>query len=223
MTLVDFPERVATALFTIGCNFRCPFCHNPELVDPSRYGTPLDGKEILDRLCRRAGFVEGVVASGGEPTIQPGLIAFLLKLRQLGFLIKLDTNGSNPGTLSEILERRLVDYVAMDIKAPFDAYDRLAGISCDVAAIEESIALIIDAAPEYEFRTTVAPTLDRASLLRIVDHLAGAKRYILQPFRVAGKGLLDPTWEPLAALSKAEIDAVWGEIRSSFPDGGVRG
>jgi len=223
MTLVDYPGHVGAALFTAGCNFRCPFCHNPELVDPSRFGSMLDVRGVLDRLRERVGFIEGVVISGGEPTIHPELKSFIVRLKELGFLVKLDTNGAYPEALAEILERHLVDYIAMDVKAPFDAYDRLTGTACDVEAIEASIQAIVETAPDYEFRTTVAPTLGREGILSIVDRIQGAKRYVLQPFRVAGKGLLDPTWETKTAMSKAQVETVWREIRSRFPDGGVRG
>jgi pyruvate formate lyase activating enzyme len=214
---------VAWTLFTVGCNFRCPFCHNPELVDPGRFAPPLDGGEILGRLRERAGFIDGVVISGGEPTIHAALPTFIERLKRLGLLVKLDTNGSRPDVLRPLLSERRVDFVAMDVKGPLDAYGRLTGIVPEPGAIEESIRLILDRAPDYEFRTTVAPAVSRADVHRIAERISGAKRYVLQAFRVPETGLLDPTWEAKSALSRDELDALWNEIRPEFDDGGVRG
>jgi pyruvate formate lyase activating enzyme len=222
-TLIDYPGKVATTLFTVGCNFRCPFCHNPELVDPGRFAPPLDGGEILGRLRERAGFIDGVVISGGEPTIHAALPTFIERLKRLGLLVKLDTNGSRPDVLRPLLSERRVDFVAMDVKGPLDAYGRLTGIVPEPGAIEESIRLILDRAPDYEFRTTVAPAVSRADVHRIAERISGAKRYVLQAFRVPETGLLDPTWEAKSALSRDELDALWNEIRPEFDDGGVRG
>ena len=222
-TLVDYPGKVAATLFTVGCNFRCPFCHNPELVDPARFAQALELGELLDRLRERAGFIDGVVISGGEPTIQPALPALAKSLKALGLLVKLDTNGSRPDVLRALLEEGHVDFIAMDIKAPLDRYDEFSGVSADTTEIEASIGLILDRAPDHEFRTTVAPSLSRVDVLRIAERLVGAKRFALQPFRVPEKGLLDPTWETKPALSKDELRTVWEEIRTRFADGGVRG
>ncbi len=222
-TVIDYPGKVATTLFTVGCNFRCPFCHNPELVDPGRFAPVLDESEILDRIRNRVGFIDGVVISGGEPTVQPALRSFVENAKDLGLLVKLDTNGSRPDVLRALLEEQRVDFVAMDVKGPPDAYDRLTGIAVEVGAIEESIRLILDRAPDYEFRTTVAPTLSRTAVLRIAERIAGAKRYVLQAFRAPETGLLDPAWEAMPALSKDELDALWKEIRPLFGGGGVRG
>jgi pyruvate formate lyase activating enzyme len=222
-TLIDYPGRVAAAVFTIGCNFRCPFCHNPELVDPDRLAATLDEGEVLDRLRERVGFIDGVVISGGEPTIQPSFPSFVERVKRLGLLVKLDTNGSHPDVLHELLEEQLADYIAMDVKGPPDAYERFTGGLCDLDAIERAIDLIVERAPDYEFRTTVAPLLGREDVLRIADRLSGAKRYVLQAFRVPEKGLVDPAWETRPSLSRRELDGLWSEIRSCFADGGVRG
>ena len=222
-TLIDFPGAVAATLFTLGCNFRCPFCHNAELVDPDRLAPGLDVSGILGRIGERAGFLDGVVISGGEPTIHPGLPAFTKSIKDLGLLVKLDTNGGRPDVLSDLLEAGLVDYVAMDVKAPLHRYDALTGTHADVGAIEASIRRIRCSAPDYEFRTTVAPTLAREDVLRIAELLSGAKRYWLQPFRVPEKGLVDPKWETRNALSGDALDALWCEISGRFTEGGVRG
>jgi pyruvate formate lyase activating enzyme len=222
-TLIDYPGKVAAAVFTVGCNFRCPFCHNPELVDPDRLAFTLDEGEVLDRLRERVGFIDGVVISGGEPTIQPSFPLFVERVKRLGLLVKLDTNGSRPDVLGRLLTEHAVDYVAMDVKGPPDDYERLTGGLCDLDAIERAIDLIVERAPDYEFRTTIAPPLGREDVLRIAERLSGAKRYVLQVFRVPEKGLVDPAWETKPGLSRGELDGLWDEIRSSFADGGVRG
>jgi len=222
-TLLDYPGKVAAALFTVGCNLRCPFCHNPELVDPDRLAPALDTLEILERLRERVGFLDGVVVSGGEPTIHRGLPAFLRRVKRIGLLVKLDTNGTRPDVLRALLAQRLVDYVAMDVKGPFERYERLTGVRCDVRAVEASIALLRAGPADYEFRTTGVPTLTRADLLSVARRLAGARRYALQAFRVPETGLLDRTWEARAGLRRAELDAMWSEIRPLFDEGGVRG
>ena len=222
-TLIDYPGKVAATLFTVGCNLRCPFCHNPELVDPDRLAPTLDERSLLERLRERAGFIDGVVISGGEPTIQPSLPSFVERVKRLGLLVKLDTNGSRPDMLGRLLTEHAVDYVAMDVKAPPDSYERLTGGRCDWDAIEQAIGLIVERAPDYEFRTTAAPTLDHDGFLRIANRLSGARRYVLQAFRVPENGLVDPAWETREGLSKIELADLWNEIRSSFADGGVRG
>jgi pyruvate formate lyase activating enzyme len=224
-TVIDYPGIVAATLFTVGCNLRCPFCHNPELVDPDRFAPTLDSGTILERLKERAGFLDGIVITGGEPTIHPGLATLAVSLQELGYCVKLDTNGTRPDVLFPLLaELREEDYVAMDVKAPLDRYAEIAGIDVDAGAIEASIERIVEAAPDYEFRTTVAPTLEGDDIRRIAEclHAAGARRFFLQPFRVPETGLLDPTWADRTALSVEEIESVWDEIRTLFDDGGVR-
>ena len=161
-TLSDFPGCVAAIVFTQGCNFRCSYCHNEGLL----CHTPENGKlvtqeEVLGFLTNRSGRVRGVVVTGGEPSTQPDLPLFLLRLRAMDLKVKLDTNGSNPQMLSQILLEGLVDYIAMDVKAPWDAYGRLTGIDCDVEAIRQSMDLVIRSGVEHEFRTTrVTPLLE---------------------------------------------------------------
>jgi len=224
-TLSDYPDRVAAIVFTPGCTFRCPFCHNPELVLPDRVASLslLREDDIVQELCERRTFLDGVVITGGEPSLQPGLPRFAEQVKELGLRVKLDTNGSRPDVLARLLRDGLVDYVAMDVKAPPGAYARLAGVPCDLAAIEQTIDWIRRRAPEYEFRTTVAPTLARGDILRIAEWLHGARRYVLQPFRATPeKGLVDPSWEARDALTVVAIRQVWNEIKNRFPDGGVR-
>jgi len=224
-SLIDYPDRVAAVLFTAGCNLRCPFCHNPDLVLPeSVVGLTLfDTQHVISRLEERASFLDGVVITGGEPTLHPGLGAFLRRLKSLGLLIKLDTNGTDPDVLGRLLEAGLVDFVAMDVKASRMSYERLAGTAVDLEAIGRSIETIRDRVPEHEFRTTVAPTLDAGEILAIADWIGAAKHYVLQRFRVPDAGLVDSTWGEREALSSDELRRIWERISGRFDGGGVRG
>jgi pyruvate formate lyase activating enzyme len=155
-SLIDFPGKVAAVIFTQGCNFRCPYCHNPELVYPDLFTDPVPFERIIDFLKERRGLLEGVVFSGGEPTLQDDLLNSIHKIRSSGYLIKLDTNGSNPDVLAEVLP--YIDYAAMDIKAPFGpAYKRACGVALDNNKIRCSMLLIRAAGLPYEFRTTFHP------------------------------------------------------------------
>lgn len=155
-SLIDFPGKVAAVVFTQGCNFRCPYCHNPELVYPEYFNDPFPFERVLDFLQDRIGLLEGVVFCGGEPTLQNDLLHAIQAIRSLGYAVKLDTNGSNPDILSEVLP--WIDYVAMDIKAPFGpSYMRACGVAVDNNKIRRSMLLIREAGLEYEFRTTVHP------------------------------------------------------------------
>ena len=225
-TLLDYPGHMAAVVFAAGCNFRCPFCHNPELVLPelvSQMDTSLD-ESFFTELEERRGFLDAVVISGGEPTLQPDLPQVLARIKDLGYLIKLDTNGAQSALLQQAIEDELVDFVAMDIKAPPNVYDELSGVSVDVATIEGSIAIIKRLAPRYEFRTTVAPGLSRDDLIQIGDWIESGRGYWLQEFRVpVGKKLVDEGYRDKAALNKDDLEAVWDRLRDRFDSGGVRG
>jgi pyruvate formate lyase activating enzyme len=153
-SLADFPGRIAAIVFCRGCGFRCPYCHNPELVEPMRYAHPIPHRDVLDFLVTRRGQLQGVVVTGGEPTIHTGLPDFLGSVRELGFAVKLDTNGSNPEMLRGILSQGLADYIAMDIKAPLASYERLAGVPVQTQDIQQSISLVLESGVSHEFRTT---------------------------------------------------------------------
>lgn len=224
-SLLDYPDRVAAVLFTAGCNFRCPFCHNAELVLPEKTRElQLTGKqEVFRALEERRGFLDGVVITGGEPTLQPDLREFIREVRQLGLLVKLDTNGSRPEVLEDLLAAGLLDYVAMDVKAPLTRYSDFAGVPVDLSAIEESICLVRERAPDYEFRTTVAPGLVAEDLKEIAVLLAGSRCWFLQPFIVPeGKGLVDPAFERRPALGRFALLQVWQEASTGSIRGGVR-
>ncbi len=224
-TLIEYPGKVAALIYTAGCNFRCPFCHNSELVLPERIKTLqlIPENDVLYFLRERQGFLDALAITGGEPTLQPDLAEFMAKVKRIGYLVKLDTNGSNPDALAHLLERNLVDYVAMDVKGPEAKYSALTGVHVDISAIKETIQLIIDRAPDYEFRTTVAPTITPSEIEETSRLITGAKRYFLQTFVVPdGKNLVNSEWNDRTALTKEELHAVWEKIKNRFPDGGVR-
>lgn len=208
MTLLDYPGKIACTVFLSGCNFRCPFCHNAELLD----GTvePLmEEAEFLSFLSKRTGLLDAVCISGGEPTLQPGLAQLLEKIKALGYLTKLDTNGSRPEVLKDLVARGLLDYVAMDIKNDPRGYDRTAGAKVQLEKIRESIAFLLEDHVDYELRTTVVAQLhDDAAINRMGEWVtacvpgAKAKRWFVQPFTdrdtVAFAGLTAPHEAQLA-------------------------
>ena len=180
---IDFPGKLATVIFTQGCNFRCQFCHNGMLVVPLQYQDTLDENYVFDFLKSRQGKIEGVVISGGEPTLQPDLAEFFYKIRELGFATKLDTNGTNPQMLEKLYNDNLLDYVAMDIKHELDKYPSIVLTSVNLNNIKSSIGIIRESGIDYEFRTTVVPMYHSPENIRnIACELAGSKRYILQEF-----------------------------------------
>lgn len=181
-TLVDYPGKVACMVYTIGCNFRCPYCHNPELVDETVEITYSEEK-ILDFLDTRRGLLDGVVITGGEPTMHEELPEFMRCVKEKGFLVKLDTNGTNPKMLQQIIDEGLVGYIAMDMKSPLETYSQTVARPVDVEAIRESIRILLASSVEYEFRTTIVKSLlSQEGLKRIGESIRGAKRYYLQKF-----------------------------------------
>lgn len=182
MTLLDFPGRVACTVFLGGCDFRCPYCHNFELVT-GEAKLLMDDQELFAFLEKRHGLLDGVAITGGEPCMNPGLPELLRQIKEMGFLAKLDTNGYHPEVLSSLLEEGLVDYVAMDIKNSPEKYALTVGQRLDLGRIKESIALLMNSGGDYEFRTTVVKELHAAEdFEKIGQMIRGAKRYFLQCF-----------------------------------------
>ncbi|MGC9399829.1 MAG: anaerobic ribonucleoside-triphosphate reductase activating protein [Anaerolineae bacterium] len=192
-SLIDYPEHITTVLFTSGCNFRCPMCHNADLVLSPQSQPRIPLEEIWTFLERRRGILTGVTVTGGEPTLQPGLTAFVEHARALGYAIKVDTNGYRPEVLEKLLDRGIVDYVAMDIKGPPETYARLAGVAdVEVTRIDRSLQVLRESDVAYELRTTVVPgLLDSGDIIAIARWIAGSEHYVLQQFR--GRKTLDPT------------------------------
>lgn len=185
-SLQDYPGAVAAIVFTRGCNFRCPFCHNKGLIPLDSQGRRYDDEKeqhILKFLHRRKGYLNGIVVSGGEPTIQEGLVEFLDEVKSLGYLVKLDTNGSHPDILQKVIEKKLVDMVAMDIKAPWDKYRELSGIDVDVNRIKRSILVLETTRVPHIFRTTFVPgLLVEDDIKEIKSMLPSDATHVVQPF-----------------------------------------
>lgn len=179
-SLLDYPDKISAIIFTTGCNFRCDYCHNPELINSSK--TPAwTCAGVLEFLSTRKAKLDGVVITGGEPCIQVGLLDFIKQIKSMGFLVKLDTNGTSPNVLKELMP--FIDYIAMDIKAPLYKYSNIVNIDVDVKKIKKSIELIINSGIDYEFRTTVVKSqLSMVDLINIGKLISGAKKYYLQKF-----------------------------------------
>jgi pyruvate formate lyase activating enzyme len=207
LTLIDYPGKVACVVYTIGCNFRCPFCHNPALVDGT-IETKIEEKEVLAFLKRKKGFLDGVVITGGEPTLHgDDLLRFMAEVKGLGFLVKLDSNGTNPDILRTAIERHLVDYLAMDIKAPLSKYSATVARPVDMAAIRASIDLIMASPVPYEFRTTIVKSLlSPDDIEQIGRDINGARQYYLQKFISSGL-LLNPKFKKKITYSDEEFEA----------------
>jgi len=168
LTLIDYPGKIATTVFTVGCSFRCPFCHNPELVLPDHFPAPNKmEKEFFEFLKKRKGKIQGVCITGGEPTIQPDIIAFIKKVKKMGFLVKLDSNGTRPDILKKVIDGKLVDFIAMDIKNSLKKYSKTVGTKVDIERIKLSIELIMNSGIDYEFRTTVVQVFIMKKILKI--------------------------------------------------------
>lgn len=182
-SLIDYPGKICAIIFTQGCNFRCPYCHNPELIDLCVCGDPISEEEIFAFLKKRRGKLDAVEVTGGEPTLHPDLVEFLEKIREMDYLVKLDTNGSRPEMLEEVIERRCVDYLAMDVKSSLGRYKEVVRCGVDVEKIRKSIQLIMGSGLRYELRTTVAsPLVGRDDILEIGNLIKGAEVYALQRF-----------------------------------------
>ena len=182
-SLLDYPDKISAIVFTQGCNFRCGYCHNPQLLKSENGIYDVDA--FFDFLKKRQGKLDGVVVTGGETTLQPDLKLFIQKIKELGFLVKLDTNGTNPQILKELINEKLVDYIAMDIKAPIEKYQLITNSKIDTSKIEESIKIIMSSNIDYEFRTTVLPIqIEIEDFNSIGKLLQDAKRYYIQKFVV---------------------------------------
>jgi len=212
-SFIDYPDKICTVLFTGGCNFRCPYCHNSDLV--YNRGDIISEGYIFSYLLKRRKMLDAVCITGGEPTLQSGLVEFVRKVKDLGYLVKLDTNGTSPQTLVTLLSQNLVDYIAMDIKAPLDKYRLVSNVPIDINKIIESIKIIENSNIDYEFRTTVCKELlNMKDILKIADSIKGAKRYTIQNFKdndtvLEGKGKFSP-------FSKHELKDIENSLKGYF-------
>lgn len=222
LTLLDYPGHVACTVFTGGCNFRCPFCHNAPLVLPELIGQDTDEERVLSFLRKRQGILDGVAVTGGEPLLHKDMVGFLEKVKALGYKIKLDTNGSFPDRLRELISAGLVDRVAMDIKNAPELYAKTVGLpSLDLAPIERSKELLLRGDVDYEFRTTVVKGLHTGeSIIGAAKWIAGAKEYYLQQFKDSGNVI---AIEGLGEYSEKEMHALARAAAQYVPSVQVRG
>jgi len=206
-SLIEYPGRISAVIFTQGCNFRCPYCHNPELVDPALFNTPIAESEIFDFLERRKKYLEAIVITGGEPCLQKDLIDFIRRVKDMGYLVKLETNGSLPEVISQITEKGIVDFISRDLKSPIDKYSIIAGVKVDISKIKESIDLIISSDIDSEFQTTVVKSmLEKEDFEKIGSLIEGAKIYTLQKF-VPSK-TLNPAFLDEKTYSDEELEEI---------------
>ncbi len=218
LTLLDFPGRVACTVFTLGCNFRCPFCHNAPLVSRPEVG--LSKEEFLSFLEKRRGLLDGVCVTGGEPFAQKDILSFFEEIREQGYAVKVDTNGSYPDRLSEAVDRGLVDYVAMDVKNSKRRYAETVGLKSTPSGVYRSIELLLEGRVPYEFRTTVVEELHRPEdFLEIGELIRGAERYFLQTFEDSG----DLIGEGMTAPSALKMRACLEAVRPYVPSAALRG
>ncbi len=211
LSLIDYPEKISAVIFTQGCNFRCPYCHNPQLVGVKLHQPCLEAKDLVRFVEIRRGGLDAVVITGGEPSLQEDLIPFIMDIRKLGFAVKLDTNGSRPRVLERLLRDGLVDFIAMDVKAPFEKYPDVVRAPLEKDNLRESIRLVIGAKIPHEFRTTAAASLLMPEdILTIAREIGGAKRYTLQRFQPG------QTLETMFAEEKTFSDEEFVQIKNQL-------
>lgn len=218
-TLLDYPEKVACTVFTGGCNFRCPFCHNASLVKLSDNDS-ISEEEFFAFLAKRTSILDGVCVTGGEPLLQKDISEFLGRIKDLGFSVKLDTNGSYPEKLAKLIESGLIDYAAMDIKNSKEKYSLTCGVNIDINKIEESISILERSNIGYEFRTTIVRELHEPSDIEDISKwISNAPKYFLQSFKDSG----DILSEGLSAYSDDELKDILALARLHLPSTQLRG
>lgn len=198
LTLIDYPGKIAATVFLIGCDFRCPFCYSSELILPEKIKKQprISEKDFFEFLKKRNGLLEAVTICGGEPCLNKDLPKFVKKIKKIGYAVKIDTNGSFPEMLRHLIDKKLIDYVALDIKAPKEKYEKVTGGRANVKYIERSISFLKENKIDYEFRTTVVPfLLEKEDILKIARWLSPARKYYLQNFRP--EKTVDPKFEKI--------------------------
>ncbi len=201
-TLIDYPDKIACMIYTIGCNFRCPYCHNPELVDETAKEITLDS--VMRFLRKRKDLLDGVVITGGEPTMHEDLPKVMYRIKKMGYLIKLDTNGTRPAVIKNLIDRKLVDYIAMDIKSPLDKYSNTVARPVLSDTIKQTIKILMSGNVDYEFRTTVVKSLlSPEDMENIGKEIKGAKRYYLQKYN--DRKILNPQFKNKVTYTDEEF------------------
>jgi len=215
LTLLDYPDHLAAIIFTQGCNFRCHFCYNPMLVLPhtgkdeknkkEKGFSPLSTEDLFLFLKERFGRLEGVVITGGEPTLHPDLPSFIKKIKDMGYLVKLDTNGTNPEMVTELIKEKLIDYIAMDLKAPLEKYEETVNVKLDYNNIKKSVKIISQSGLPYEFRTTVVPgLLVKEDFQEMGKLIKGTAKWYLQNFK-SDTDLVDENYKKQKGYTAKEM------------------
>ena len=235
ITLLDYPDKIASTIFFGGCNFKCPSCHNPGLV--FNEGEVLTEKEILDELEKRKKFIQGVCLTGGEPLLSDleQLKKFIKEIKQKKLDVKLDTNGSFPEKLKSLIDSELIDYIAMDVKAPADLYSKIAGVKVNVQKIKQSIKIISESGVEHEFRTTISPIIDGENIRwmkpeeveeigKLIVDVTGSKKhkYYLQKFVPRKQGLVDKRLENFSETSDRLLNEIKRKVKKYLADCKIR-
>ena len=220
-SLLDYPDTVSAIIWTVGCNFHCPFCYNKDIVE-EKTGL-ISEKEIFDFLEKRKGLIDGLVITGGEPLMQEDIADFCEKVKKLGYLVKIDTNGTYPEKLKELADKKLVDYIAMDIKAPKKKYKDLSGVKADIKKIQKSIDIIRKSGVDYEFRTTFIPKfLTQKDIVEIGEWLKRTKRFYIQQFK-NDVPMISSKMSSIKPYSREEIFDTLEKIKPFFEFCDVRG
>jgi len=222
-TLLDFPTKVACTVFTSGCNFRCPFCHNASLVTKNDNSDTVNIDALFDYLRKRQGILDGVCVTGGEPLLQKDIKYFIKQIKDLGYAVKLDTNGSNSKMLIELVNENLVDYVAMDIKGAEDKYSLICGIDMDkyLNDVRQSVDFLLTGVCEYEFRTTVVRELHSYDDFNSIGKwISGANKYFLQQFKDSGDLIANDNF---SAYNKDEMEEILSIVKPYVPNVQLRG
>jgi len=228
LSLVDWDGKLSSVLFVPNCNFRCPFCYNSTLVlHPERVET-VPFERVEDYLKKQRSWIDGICITGGEPTLHKDLPDLCSKLKKMGFLVKIDTNGTNPTMMKELMDKGLMDYIALDIKAPLtvEKYSRATGINAEklLEKVKETIKILLGSKMDYEFRTTVVPTLhEEEDIKEICNGVKGCKKYVLQKFGLSlGKTTIDPEFSKLKPFTDKEMKTFLAIAREIVPNAKLR-
>jgi len=220
-SLLDYPQKISSIIWTVGCNFHCPFCYNPQLVNET--SEIISEEKILSFLKNRIGKIDALSISGGEPLIQKDINTVIEKVKKLGLLVKIDTNGTFPEKLKCLIDENLIDYIAMDVKAPPAKYNILSGVKVDLSKINKSIDIIKNSSLDYEFRTTIIPSfIDSNDIIKIAEWLKGAKKYCIQQFKT-NIPLLSDDLMHLSGYKDSYLKEIKNSVNDYFDECLIRG
>jgi pyruvate formate lyase activating enzyme len=228
LSLADWDGKLSSVLFLPNCNFRCPFCQNPALVLHPEKEETVPFERVESYLKKQRNWIDGVCITGGEPTLHSDLPDLCSKLKEMGFLVKVDTNGTNPAIMKELIEKDLVNYIALDIKAPLNVkkYSRAIGVNAEkfLGKVEETVRILMESNIDYEFRTTVVPTLHKEEdIEEICRSIKGCRKYVLQKFDVSlGKKILDPAFSKLKPFTNEEMSMFLAVAQKFLPNAKLR-